>query len=182
MLNNYQIKGIKLETLDNPGWSFDVFLAVVTDDRRIEHHRIDESDWFFISIHNNNLRVDGDETKLVKCVLAILDYFSIPISSEIEGLIPYIEFLQDWYAEQCDEDWEHTYGVNASIDEEGYCRFAIDLYGTWGYLDEQEFGSVGNRETFYCRKEEQQLVGEGNIKHLIIFLKAFKEWIEEIVI
>ena len=38
--------------------------------------------------------------------------------------------LQAWYADQCDGDWEHTYGITIeSLDNPGW-RVQVDLVGT----------------------------------------------------
>jgi hypothetical protein len=41
-----------------------------------------------------------------------------------------LTFLQSWYLSQCDEDWEHEYGVKiATLDNPGW-RVQVDLIGT----------------------------------------------------
>lgn len=41
-----------------------------------------------------------------------------------------IEFLQHWYAAQCNGDWEHEYGITVStLDNPGW-RVSISLVGT----------------------------------------------------
>lgn len=179
MLHKYQMKSFNLETVDNPGWWIEIPLSINRADREIEKQNTNEDDWFFMSIQNSSVVVSGDETKLIQCLQAILAYFNIQITKEIEAVLPYLKFLQEWYVEQCDEGWEHTYGIRVNIDMYGHCSCSIDLYGTWGYLDEQEFETVGNLDTFQCRKEGQQFIGEGELLYIIYFLKVFKEWVEQ---
>jgi len=46
-----------------------------------------------------------------------------------------LRWLQGWYARWCDEDWEHTYGVEiGTLDNPGW-RVKIDLLGT-GFEDQ----------------------------------------------
>ena len=41
-----------------------------------------------------------------------------------------IQWLQSWYQEQCDNDWEHQYGIKIdSLDNPGWV-VTIDLAGT----------------------------------------------------
>lgn len=51
-----------------------------------------------------------------------------------------LRFLEDWYAQQCDGDWEHGWGVSLeTLDNPGW-RLTVDLEGTsW-------FGRVLERE------------------------------------
>lgn len=39
-------------------------------------------------------------------------------------------WLQDWYIQNCDGDWEHCYGIKIeTLDNPGWC-IDIDLIGT----------------------------------------------------
>jgi hypothetical protein len=41
-----------------------------------------------------------------------------------------LDFLQRWYAEQCDGKWEHSYGVRIeTLDNPGW-QITVDLNGT----------------------------------------------------
>ncbi len=41
-----------------------------------------------------------------------------------------VQWLQTWYQAQCDNDWEHQYGVKIdSLDNPGW-MVSIDLFGT----------------------------------------------------
>jgi hypothetical protein len=48
-----------------------------------------------------------------------------------------LERLQEWYAEQCDGEWEHSYGVHLeTLDNPGW-SLTVDLTGTrWANLSE----------------------------------------------
>lgn len=48
--------------------------------------------------------------------------------------------LQDWYASQCNGDWEHTYGISLStLDNPGW-SLKVDLTNT--YLSDRRFDEV----------------------------------------
>ncbi|MEN3541148.1 immunity 53 family protein [Microbispora sp. ZYX-F-249] len=56
-------------------------------------------------------------------------------------------FLQRWYATQCNDEWEHTYGVKIdTLDNPGW-SISVDLVGTdlegyafgWQSLDRTEY-------------------------------------------
>lgn len=55
-----------------------------------------------------------------------------------------IDRLMAWYADQCDGDWEHSYGLALStLDNPGW-RLQIDLTQT--YLEGKSFVEVSNLE------------------------------------
>lgn len=149
-------------------------------DREIRHLNSDEKDWYFISVQDSTLRMAGDETKLVQCISDVLSYFDLSETEKFDDFFAHLVFLQTWYTNQCDGDWEHTYGIRARVDASGYCQCTIDLYGIWRYLDEQNFEAIGTRETFYSHKAGEQLVREGKVECITLFLKAFKDWVESI--
>ena len=61
-----------------------------------------------------------------------------------------LQWLQQWYAGQCDEDWEHVYGVEiGTLDNPGW-RVRIDL--TWTDLE----GATFPRHRQGCEDEESE--------------------------
>lgn len=176
------IQQISISTIDNPGWR--VELSLTTDHYSLRHRRIliDEGDknWLYHVTEKNTILLYGDQYKLVDIFEELAREFTISKSEGFEEFVCYIKFLQTWYANQCDGDWEHTYGIKAWVDTDGYCQCTIDLFGTWSYLDEQDFKAVGTKETFYCHKVGEQLVGEGKVEYVTFFLKTFKEWLDRI--
>jgi hypothetical protein len=92
-----------------------------------------------------------------------------------------ISWLEDWYAAQCDGDWEHGFGVKIdTLDNPGW-RVTIDLNGT-------HYDGVQNRdllnelsddpEWIRCDLRDGQFVGHGGPKQLGRILQVFRKWIE----
>ncbi len=75
-----------------------------------------------------------------------------------------LQRLQDWYAKQCDGDWEHQFGVSiVSTDNPGW-HVKIDLKGTkW---EDATFKGIRTRASesdwIMCSKRELQFVGAGD--------------------
>jgi Immunity protein 53 len=101
-----------------------------------------------------------------------------------------ITWLQNWYAAQCDGDWEHSYGVEiATLDNPGW-YVVISLVGT--PLEGATFQPVdeSNRsedDWIDCRLVEEHphrdgfrgpyLWGAGGPHNLSKILHVFREWV-----
>lgn len=95
--------------------------------------------------------------------------------------------LQRWYLRQCDEDWEHSYGVKIeTLDNPGW-HVTVDLTDTeldgrpfakvqYGLGDESE--TSGN-EWLICEVKEAKFVGAGGPFKLHEILNHFLAWAEE---
>ncbi len=95
-----------------------------------------------------------------------------------------IEKLQEWYLAQCNEDWEHTYGINiGTLDNPGW-YLKIDLSDTHlsgvafaerSYGIENEAEHNGN-EWLTCKVTESQFVAYGGPQKLEEMITIFIEW------
>lgn len=86
--------------------------------------------------------------------------------------------LQLWYESQCNEDWEHQYGVSIeTLDNPGW-TVTIDLEDT--ELDGKPFHTVEDlepeREWIRCWVEESKFKGVGGPRKLEEILRIFLEW------
>lgn len=92
--------------------------------------------------------------------------------------------LQEWYLAQCNEDWEHTYGVSVgTLDNPGW-TFKVELADT--YLEKAEFsehsygvgvdGHASGNEWLICKVEEKQFVGFGGPRKLEEMINVFLLW------
>jgi hypothetical protein len=92
--------------------------------------------------------------------------------------------LQQWYARQCDGEWEHQYGVKIeTLDNPGW-RVTIDLTGT--DLDGRPFEPQGGRgwndESTDWRSlfvEDGKFEGAGDPTKLTFILRTFLDWAEQ---
>ena len=86
--------------------------------------------------------------------------------------------LHLWYESQCNEDWEHQYGVSIeTLDNPGW-TVTIDLEDTG--LEGKPFQTVEDlepeREWIRCWVEELKFKGVGGPRKLEEILRIFLEW------
>ena len=88
--------------------------------------------------------------------------------------------LRNWYAAQCDGDWEHSYGIKIdTLDNPGW-SLSIDLADT--SLSERPFTSVhrGDSEEgadwLHCKIETGKFEAAGGISNLPEMLEVFLAW------
>jgi Immunity protein 53 len=69
--------GIKIETLDNPGW----LLKIELEETNLQNHSFisididnNEDDWYICKVNNNRFEALGDPTKLNKLIEIFLDW------------------------------------------------------------------------------------------------------------
>jgi len=67
--------GVKLYTVDNPGWFLEIDLAETCLDKLEYDLKIDnsEDDWFFIKVEEQTLKASGDPRKLTTILTIFLD-------------------------------------------------------------------------------------------------------------
>ena len=97
--------------------------------------------------------------------------------------------LQKWYLQQCDEDWEHSYGIRIdTLDNPGW-HLEIDLVGTelegrsfepvhYGMYEEAE--TSGN-EWIFCKVEGNKFNAAGGPLKLNEIINVFLRWAEAAV-
>lgn len=95
-----------------------------------------------------------------------------------------IERLQNWYVSQCNDDWEHTYGINiGTIDNPGW-SLIIDLtdtdiqskeYDGYSYGIGEDAESSGNN-WLTTKIEKNQFVCYGGPHKLDEMINIFLDW------
>ena len=91
-----------------------------------------------------------------------------------------IFWLQNWYSQYCDGDWEHNENINIhTIDNPGW-RITINLEGTLS--ENKSFKSIkketSNNEWYHCFLRNGNFEGAGGPSNLIDILYVFKNWVE----
>jgi len=95
--------------------------------------------------------------------------------------------LQHWYLAQCNEDWEHTYGVSiGTLDNPGW-SITIELTDT--QLENKPFPahSYGIKEEaetsgdnwLICKVEDRKFIGYGGPMKLQEILDTFLSWAKQ---
>ncbi len=99
-------------------------------------------------------------------------------------MIDVLSQLQQWYARQCDGDWEHQYGVKAdTLDNPGW-SVTIDLAGT--DLEDRPFEPLehgleddSSTDWHSVSVKENKFEGRGDPSKLAFMLRTFLDWAEQ---
>jgi hypothetical protein len=95
-----------------------------------------------------------------------------------------VEWLMRWYLAQCDEDWEHQFGVTiGTLDNPGW-SLAVDLEGTpledraFEAIDDQDpiRGPSGDSSWVVCKREGAKFTGYGGPRDLGRLIGIFRAW------
>jgi hypothetical protein len=91
-----------------------------------------------------------------------------------------IEDLQDWYLSQCNDDWEHVYGMDIeTLDNPGW-SFRVDLTDTnleGVRFEEYSYGDAEESEDWVnCKVKDRKFVGTGGPKKLEEIINVFVSW------
>ncbi|MCP4094738.1 MAG: rhodanese-related sulfurtransferase [Planctomycetaceae bacterium] len=94
----------------------------------------------------------------------------------------HLQKLQNWFAAECDGDWEHQNGIDIkTLDNPGW-EVKIDLFET-SKMD-IPFETVMEKyedpvDWMHLKKEDNKLVGAGGPEKLDKILTIFAEWLDE---
>lgn len=91
-----------------------------------------------------------------------------------------LSWLAEWYTLQCDEDWEHSYGVKIdTLDNPGW-SLVVDLSDT--YLDGRNYLTLdiqrGENDWLKCALEGKKFVAHCGPRNLPEVIQAFRHWAE----
>lgn len=103
-----------------------------------------------------------------------------------------LEWIQQWYQSQCDEDWEHDYGIKIlTLDNPGW-SVTIDLAGTalealeipYKLVEGPEtyvdvFGTTQTSNWYGFSVKEAQFDAIGDPTKLRFLLETFRRLVEE---
>lgn len=91
-----------------------------------------------------------------------------------------LQWLQNWYKENCDGYWEHIYGISiGNLDNPGW-KVEIDLTDT--ELEEKIFNTIkydNGDDWLVCEIKENVFCGYGDENKLITILQIFKDFAEK---
>lgn len=88
-------------------------------------------------------------------------------------------WLQNWYLENCNDDWEHTYGIKINnLDNPGW-EVVIDLEET--AMENIHFRSIDierdKNNWFHCKVEKLKFKGYCGALNLLEVLEIFRSWV-----
>lgn len=90
-----------------------------------------------------------------------------------------LQWIQDWYHQNCDGDWEHSYGVKIeTVDNPGW-YVEINLVDT--YLENEHYEPIDierdEEDWYYCMVRDGAFNGSGGARNLEEILNAFRQWV-----
>lgn len=91
-----------------------------------------------------------------------------------------LQEIQNWYSQQCDGDWEHSYGITIdTLDNPGW-TVRIDLFDTdclnRPFQQIARGDSESDQDWIYCKVESNQFLGTSGPKNLNEILGIFLHW------
>lgn len=91
-----------------------------------------------------------------------------------------LQQLQDWYISQCNQDWEHTYGIRIdTLDNPGWA-LEIDLRETElvgrSFEPLSRGGTEDDVDWIRCKVEQEKFMGSGGANNLAELLRIFLTW------
>jgi len=91
-----------------------------------------------------------------------------------------LQRLQQWYASQCDQDWEHSFGVKIdTLDNPGWI-VQIDLTDTdlasHPFVAFSRGDSEAEADWIHCKAECDQFIGTGGAGNLVEIVETFLTW------
>jgi hypothetical protein len=91
-----------------------------------------------------------------------------------------LEWLQEWYIAQCNEDWEHSYGIRIdTLDNPGW-RVEIDLSDT--SLSEAIAEGVlverSEHDWIYCEIKDEKFRGSAGPRGLREIISVFRSYVQ----
>ena len=91
-----------------------------------------------------------------------------------------IKWLEEWYISQCNEDWEHIFGIKIdTVDNPGW-HVQIDIEDT--ELEEKGFDMyrnyINDKDWVICQVKDKKFNGGGDPTKLNEIIRIFKEWVE----
>ena len=89
-------------------------------------------------------------------------------------------WLELWYLKECNDDWEHKYGINIfTLANPGW---AVDICLKETYLEDENFPLIETERSkddwVHCKVENNIFKGRGGPENLEEMLLIFKRWAE----
>lgn len=129
--------GIQMKTLNNSGWSLEVELDgtdLFLPDKEWELHESGDG-WYGYEVYDNTFKSSGDPKKLNFLIQLFKEKITTPDVNII--LSNTLEWLENWYLQQCNGYWEYSYGIKIeTLDNPGW-YLVIEFIGTNTHLQNE---------------------------------------------
>jgi immunity protein 53 of polymorphic toxin system len=91
-----------------------------------------------------------------------------------------LEWLQQWYLQQCNGDWEHEYGVTIETTDNPGWKVLVELKDTAarGAMMQPYVRNLGDDDWVRCEVKDEVFVGYGDSTKLTFILETFRRLME----
>lgn len=92
-----------------------------------------------------------------------------------------LKWLEEWYKNNCNGDWEHSYGITIeTLDNPGW-EIKIDLKNTMLEKEKIDYVLTENNEKdwFGFKVENAQFIASGDPNKLSFLIEKFKQFVED---
>lgn len=187
-------KGIKIGTLDNPGWYLSINIEKTElqykEFKKIAVERTD-NDWIFCKSKDGVFEGDCGLFNFPEMLNVFRKWAENPNSKIIEDATNDIikvsmsfdnslEWLFKWFSNQCDGDWEHGMGVNIETLANPGWLIKINIEET--VLQSKEFEKISFKRSednwISCQINDIFFEGHCGLFNLPEVLNIFREWAE----
>ena len=176
-------RGVKFDTLDNPGWMIRVDLSQ-TQLQKKPFKEIDltknSNNWLQCNVENNQFQGFGGPLNLGD-LIQIFNLWSEIVKCNKDNIKnDNLIWLQKWYQSQCNGDWEHAYGITIeTVDNPGW-YVTVDLEDTC--LENAIFEEVKEDKDdlnwFFCLKRGNKFKASCSPCNLNKIFQIFRQWAE----
>ncbi len=182
--------GIEINSIDNPGWAITISIQETElKDKNFEKVSLNRSkrDWLACKIENGFFEGYCGTFNFFEVLLSFRKWETDNSNLIIQkndninyALDDYWLWLINWYDIQCNDDWEHSYGIVVkSLDNPGW-SISIDIRDT--DLEEKKFEKVcierSEKDWFLCKIQNGSFQAHCSTFNLIEVFKSFKHWAE----
>ncbi len=147
--HNFVNPNISMMTIDNPGWAVTADLLSNLIGKKVPLADVmkNDDDWYYCTIKDNQFFGDGALFNLEDIFgtlrqLVTVENSQIASCSQGIKVDDDLSWLLQWFAKQCDGDWEHANGIRiGTTDTPGWC-LKISIAGT--ELENKKFQNIDN--------------------------------------
>lgn len=180
---------ISIGTLDNPGWSIKISIdKTVLENKQFKVIDVErsEEDWLYASIRDERFYIACGVNNLPEALHIFREWASNEyegksiVSRGKEGLfMEELNWLADWFDNECDGDWEHSYAVHIDTLDGAKWHLSVRIEET--DLEDKTFEEVriqkNEDDWMHCLLKEAYFDATCGLKNLPEAMKTFREWV-----
>ena len=175
---------VLIMTIDNPGWGVTIDLKGNFPKIKLPLADVtnSEENWYHCTTKDNQFQGDGGLFNLTDIFYTFKNFITFErnnsINNEKMSIDDNFVWLSQWFAGQCDGDWEHGNGIKiGTLDNPGW-YLKVSLYET--ELEKKDFPIIDINRTendwVHCAIKDALFQGFGGPFNLPEILSIFRNW------